>query len=300
MVVFDGATLKRNTLALSPGYSIRGQGVNIYSAATELYNTVIAEHDGDGLYFSGNVKVVSCTIADNTGAGIYCYTGTPTITNCILWGNGDDLYGCTATYSNIQGGDAGTGNLNPPVNPIFLSAGDYHLSPSSPCIDRGNAYLSLNHDLDGEPRPWNGGFQDIGADEVSAVNPTPTPAVSPVGTPTAAPTPTTDLYVDGQYGDDANDGLSWAEAKASIQSALTLAEAHGGASIHIAGTVYEENIVLSNNNYLFGGYPPGGGTRQPSVHITVIDGGAKDSSVRIGRSSTIVVDGFRIKNGSGE
>ncbi len=62
-------------------------------------------------------------IADGISAG-----GATTITNCIIWGNGDDLNGASATYSCIEDGDAGTGNIS--SDPCFVSgpAGDYYLS----------------------------------------------------------------------------------------------------------------------------------------------------------------------------
>ena len=49
------------------------------------------------------------------------------------------------------------------------------------CIDAGTQTSTLDHDFEGDPRPWNGGvsFQvDIGADEYYAV---PTPLILGIG-----------------------------------------------------------------------------------------------------------------------
>jgi hypothetical protein len=119
-----------------------------------------------------------------------------------LWGNGIfQISGsATVTYSCVQGGWAGQGNID--VDPMFASAwgGNLRLLPGSPCIDAGdNSALppdtqDLDHDgdtteplpldLDGNPRvvdgdgdvePWTGVAEtvDMGAYEYAGL-PTPT------------------------------------------------------------------------------------------------------------------------------
>ena len=138
------------------------------SAATTIVNNTIV----------GNSAPTTGGIAGDSNAAV----------NCILWGNtGGDLSGCTATYSCIEDGDAGTGNIS--ANPLFAGVNDgrgpdniagtddddYHLrsitgryDPStglweidaehSPCIDAGDP-LSL---YDAEPLP-NGSRVNTGA-----------------------------------------------------------------------------------------------------------------------------------------
>jgi hypothetical protein len=94
------------------------------------------------------------------------------VVNCILWGNipdGITTFGTAAnmTYSNIQGGHAGEGNMD--TDPLFVDAanGDYHLQAGSPCIDAGdNSAIPAGVivDLDGNPRIING-IVDMGAYE---------------------------------------------------------------------------------------------------------------------------------------
>ena len=79
------------------------------------------------------------------------------ITNCVVWSNSPDQIAGTAhvTYSNIQDGYPGEGNIS--SNPLFTdpTSGDYRLSPGSPCIDAGDSTAvppGITTDLDGNLR----------------------------------------------------------------------------------------------------------------------------------------------------
>jgi hypothetical protein len=102
------------------------------------------------------------------------------VTNSILWGNtavssGNQIYGTstTVTYSDVEGGFTGSGNIN--SNPLFVlsdpagagtpkTTGDYHIQSGSPVINQGTATGAPADDMDGDSRPLGSGI-DMGADE---------------------------------------------------------------------------------------------------------------------------------------
>ncbi|MHC4676353.1 MAG: right-handed parallel beta-helix repeat-containing protein, partial [Planctomycetota bacterium] len=121
--------------------------------------------------------ITNCTFssnsADNRGGGIYTGSGELTITNCIFWGNtartGSQIYdyersSTTITYSNVQDGWEGEGNID--ADPCFVDADgadnivgteDDNLSllAGSACADAGNNDAvppDVIFDLYGAPR----------------------------------------------------------------------------------------------------------------------------------------------------
>jgi hypothetical protein len=157
-----------------------------------LYNCIInnnsADEGGSGIGISsGKAMLYNCTLSGNTtrwwrggeGGGIYNSANRSEIilTNCILWGNTPvQIEGeAIVSYSNIQGGLPGEGNID--VDPLFADPdnGDYHLKSqagrwepndgrwtmddvTSPCIDAGDP----RSDYSAEPQP-NGQRINIGA-----------------------------------------------------------------------------------------------------------------------------------------
>ena len=136
------------------------------NSATE-YGGAVASWKGVGLQ--------TCTIVGNSApTGGAWYSEYPTSYgpwDCILWGNSpDQLAGAVfqPQWSDIQGGYAGTGNID--VDPHFVDAagGDYHLAPTSACVDAADPlWLGVGEiDIDGDPRVLFGRM-DIGADEAT-------------------------------------------------------------------------------------------------------------------------------------
>jgi hypothetical protein len=67
----------------------------------------------------------------------------------------------------------------------------------------------------------------------------------------------------------------------------------------VAAGTYPENIVLQAKVALLGGYPSGGGKRDPSVNATTIDGSKAGSVVTITSVTGVTIDGFTIRNAGG-
>ena len=181
------------------GHDGGGYGGGIYcGASSTITNCTITDNRawgeyvvgssgyGGGIYCGASSTITNCTITGNRatghngyGGGIYCGASS-TITNCILFGDTpDEIYvssGNLVTYSDIQGGYSGIGNIN--ADPLFIGNGDYHLKGISPCIDSGTSNGAPNTDIEGNPRPQGGGY-DMGAYEYPGF-PTAIPTVSTI------------------------------------------------------------------------------------------------------------------------
>jgi photosystem II stability/assembly factor-like uncharacterized protein len=83
----------------------------------------------------------------------------------------------------------------------------------------------------------------------------------------------------------------------TIQSAIDAAQV--GDTIKIAEGTYQENLMIDGKSNLTinGGYAADFSERNPSQHITVIDGGQKATTIAIQSSSSTTIDGFTITNG---
>jgi parallel beta-helix repeat protein len=146
-----------------------GAGIKLYlSSNPTISNCIIADNIGSGIVmlkqvsgrkqFFNSPTITNCTIVGNSEIGIS--EGIPSILNSIVYDNGIQITGSSAvaTYSNIQGGFPGEGNID--EDPLFADAsnGDFHLLVSSPCIDTGDP----NSEFTLEPEP-NGGIINMGA-----------------------------------------------------------------------------------------------------------------------------------------
>ncbi len=147
------------------------------------YNNVLFAGNkatGGAVYNNGsNPTITNVTIAGNGGlnGAIFNSASTPVVKNSIIYGNimpFNDTQS-VVTYSIVEGGFKGIGNLN--LNPQFINpthyglspntSGDYQLTNTSPAIDAGeNGTISLtDKDLVGNLRRYNGGIVDMGAYE---------------------------------------------------------------------------------------------------------------------------------------
>ncbi|MEE8417658.1 MAG: T9SS type A sorting domain-containing protein, partial [candidate division Zixibacteria bacterium] len=160
-----------------------------------IINTVISSNSanrGGGIFFTGSdPSVANVAISGNSGeygGGIFCLNSSPFLTNAILWYNvadeGPQIYGDSPqiTYSDIQGGWEGQGNID--VAPLFRDAtgGDFHImsiacgdSSDSPCIDAGDPAVSDSlldcswglGTTDSDMGAFGGGGSMTGIDEVN-------------------------------------------------------------------------------------------------------------------------------------
>ena len=134
-----------------------GGGIYCNHSNPTIKNVIISNNSatdyGGGIYCNDSDAIITnCNISNNSaneeGTGLCMNSGTITILNSIFWNNVIYIYSgtITITYSDIQGGYAGTGNIN--LNPLFVSETDFHLQANSPCINAGNPASGYN-DEDG-------------------------------------------------------------------------------------------------------------------------------------------------------
>jgi fibronectin type 3 domain-containing protein len=146
-----------------------GGGAIVDYGQCHIVNTIFLNNRstsfGGALYVYGQLTLQNCTLVGNVGPGkdgIERYAGTVSMVNSVMRNGGLELPSAstTVTYSNIQGGYAGTGNIN--VDPLLTTEG--YLTSTSPCIDQGTATGVSIKDIGGENRPAQAGY-DLGADE---------------------------------------------------------------------------------------------------------------------------------------
>lgn len=133
----------------------RGGAVyNGYGSAPRIENALFVRNtasSGGVLFGSENTAptAVNCTFFGNTAhyeGRVMVVDGMATLLNCILWNNGEFAIdgAATITYSNVQGGWPGEGNID--ADPLFVTGprGELYLSHvaagqerDSPCIDAG-------------------------------------------------------------------------------------------------------------------------------------------------------------------
>lgn len=160
-----------------------------YGSGPNIVNNIIANNSVTGLYGQGGgiyclpysvPKMTNNTITGNTakyaGAGICAEYSSPSVVvkNCIIWGNLKtgtstplSVKNLSPTYSNIEGGAGGVGNIS--SDPLFVNAasGDYSLKVSSPSVNSGTLTGAPSSDILGTSRPQGAGF-DMGALERKA------------------------------------------------------------------------------------------------------------------------------------
>jgi len=284
--------------------------------------------------------LINCTLTKNSAAGnggcMYNSGAAPAITNCIIWGNtGGGTQGISdaassttvATYSIVQGGYTGNGNVN--SDPVFINPSDpdgadnifgnaddgLRLSFISPALNAGTstgAFTTI--DVTGVARPQGTGY-DMGAYE-------------------GAFCPTSNrLYVDSSQAYNGN-GSGWgSDAIKYLDDAIYLAsQCSIVTEIWVAnGTYYPRSyptgttggstsrdyaFALKNNLAIYGGFA---GTetlltqRNIASNPTILSGDigvANDSTdnsyhvlVSLNNNSTAILDGFTIQkanaNGTG-
>jgi parallel beta-helix repeat protein len=144
-------------------FAMSGGGISCWEGLNEHYPTIVGNtiarntgnNSGGGIYVNNETSPV---IDNNTIYGNYAgyygggalYVGSgcfPTVTSCIFWNDsaydvGQEILvrdggSVTVSYSDVEGGWTGTGNIEDDPDFLLTDKDDYRLLWDSPCIDTG-------------------------------------------------------------------------------------------------------------------------------------------------------------------
>jgi hypothetical protein len=281
-------------------------------------------------------SITNLTIANNNGVGLYLHTAGINIHNTIIYGNKTNInvayndpylrYSLVHMFTAVNGQN----NVSLTANPHFVNArpyteapftdGDYRLLGISPAINAGNSnFLSpgqipdlskVQFDLDNNPR-FIGSSIDLGAYEFGS----------------ACTGSSKIWHVDAEVA-NSGDGTSWSQAFKTLGEALHKSSICGMPdSIFVAEGTYFPDRPADNqtktdpnnransfsmlpNVKLLGGYPKGGGNRDPGKFATILSGdlgtkgevndNAHHVVIAAGKLGNALLDGFIIAHGNAD
>ena len=290
-LVIDGFTITHGTLPFETGGD--GSGVHLYkSDFISMRNCTIAGNSskghGGGVYCQeATADFTNCTIAGNraslSGGGVYCDTSSATFTNCILWNPGAEILidsgSAIVSYSCIQGGYEGIGNIA--AYPMFVAPDlqDWRLADLSPCVDGG---VDVGHS-------FLGNAPDMGAWE------------SPAGYVRGATEYVPSLFHVVADASPSGDGSSWETAISSMRSALWISSVSD--EIWLAQGLYRESIYLEPGVSVLGGFTGSEKvqTQRDSVaYPTTIRGDPEEGRVIAADGADgVTIDGLTVTGGMG-
>jgi len=178
-VVIEDCIVSGNETDSDGGGMMLDEDVDAIITRTSVVDNYASGNIGGIDVMNTDATINNVTVSRNAsggGGGVGITNANVDITNSIVWENtGNEVWvysgSATVTYSDIEGGYDGEGNID--ADPLFTDAnnGNYTLqAPDSPCIDAGTA--DLNGDGTEDITDYNGSAPDMGAFESSLPAPT--------------------------------------------------------------------------------------------------------------------------------
>ncbi len=166
---FSRCVFTGNSAARAGGVEIFGSSAVKLTNCVFWNNTSTGTGGGGAIYVNGSSPVIrNCTIVANHApvAGAGGILATPLISaanNVVYFNDGvggaqtllSNVNGVSCTYSCVQGGAVGTGNIAADPQLVNLAGGNAHLTLASPCADAGSnpaVPAGTSTDLDGNAR----------------------------------------------------------------------------------------------------------------------------------------------------
>jgi len=148
--------LSRNEALLGGGILNAGSNMTLVNCIVQ--GNLAATHGGGILnQDAADSTLIQCTLTENgagDGSGIFNTGNTVIAKNCIIWNNFINPISGSAviSFSDVEGGFAGSGNID--IDPMFefWPDGIYRLLAGSPCIDAASNLMVLadSQDLDAD------------------------------------------------------------------------------------------------------------------------------------------------------
>jgi predicted outer membrane repeat protein len=337
----NSSPLLANLVFTENSATLNGGAMANINSSPKLQNAIFYNNtstgSGGGIYNSGsNAIILHTTFYNNnasSGGAVYNnFSSSPAIGNCIFNGNtavtGADIYtsaNASVNHSMLQSGISTNGNVisnNPffsfTASPqgqdgLWFTADDgLQVGYLSSALNSGDNALALAiaTDISGFSRLQNN-VVDMGAYESALLGFCDSAALNNQNA----------VYVDGNIA-ASGDGSSWEEAYRSLKEALTAANYCPNIdTVFVArGTYYptgnqnddnrsESFSILRSGLYIMGGYPNGGGNRNPTANNTFLSGdigirgNTTDNSYHVVTFENIGIsgmDGFIITNGNAD
>ncbi|MBA7619896.1 hypothetical protein ES703_27238 [subsurface metagenome] len=167
--IVTGCTFRKNSAQYGGGMD------NWENSSPIVTNCIFVENEafeGGGMFSrESSPRLINCTFSWNWCYGILNFGGgTVTLTNCILWGDwfGEEIAGgpVVVTYSNVQGGWPGEGNID--TNPCFAEPGHWEDPCNTPDDFWDDVWIEGEYHLKSQAGRWDANSESWVLDDVTS------------------------------------------------------------------------------------------------------------------------------------